>query len=230
MLASLRTDLGSLIASGRRRESKEHSAMGAAAWSVAEPAKAEDQRRHQRVKVRLAGRFMRSDRLEFDCMSIDASPGGVAFSSDATVQPGERIVAYLNQIGRIEGKVARTFPGGFAVQMSLPPAKRDRLADQLTWLANVQSLGLADDRRHERVAPRDRYTTLQLANGREFTASLIDLSISGAALKVDFQPPIGAQVTVGSTPAEVTRHIDGGIAVEFLHPIPVEDFTEQTTL
>jgi hypothetical protein len=141
MLVHVANRLMGSIATGRRRESKEHSAMGAAAWSVAEPAKAEDQRRHQRVKVRLAGRFMRSDRLEFDCVSIDASPGGIAFSSDARVQPGERIVAYLNQIGRIEGKVARTFAGGFAVQMSLPPAKRDRLADQLTGSPTARRSG-----------------------------------------------------------------------------------------
>jgi hypothetical protein len=114
--------------------------MGAVAWSIAEPAQVE-RRRHQRVKVRLAGRFMRSDRMEFDCETIDASPGGVAFSSDAGVRLGERIVAYLNQIGRIEGKVARTFAGGFAVQMNLLAAKRDRLANQLTWLANRHSLG-----------------------------------------------------------------------------------------
>jgi hypothetical protein len=214
--------------SGRRRESEEHAAMRAVAWSIAEPAKVE-RRRHQRVKVRLAGRFMRSDRKEFDCESIDASPGGIAFSSEAAVQPGERIVAYLNQIGRIEGKVARTFAGGFAVQMSLPVAKRDKLADQLTWLANRHSLGLPEDRRHERVAPRDRYTTLQLANGRVFTASLIDISISGAALSVDFQPSLGSRVVVGSTPAQVVRHIDCGIAVEFLRPIPADDFSEDTT-
>ena len=183
--------------------------MGALAWSIAEPAPLE-RRRHQRVKVRLAGRFMRSDRKEFDCESIDVSPGGIALSSDAGVQQGERIVAYLNQIGRIEGRVARTFPGGFAVQMTLPPAKREKLADQLTWLANRQSLGLREDRRHERIAPRDRYTMLRLANGREFTASVIDISISGAALRVDFQPPLGARVVVGSTPAQVVRHVDPG--------------------
>ena len=40
--------------------------MGALAWSIAEQAPLE-RRRNQRVKVRLAGRFMRSDRLEFDC-------------------------------------------------------------------------------------------------------------------------------------------------------------------
>jgi hypothetical protein len=203
--------------------------MGAVAWSIAEPAQVE-RRRHQRVKVRLAGRFMRSDRMEFDCETIDASPGGIALSSDAGVQPGERIVAYLNQIGRIEGKVARTFAGGFAVQMKVLAAKRNKLADQLTWLANRDSLGLPEDRRHERVAPRDRYTTLKLENGREFTASLIEISISGAALRVDFRPPIGSRVVVGSTPAQVVRHTECGIAVEFMRPIADYAFGEDTTL
>ena len=203
--------------------------MGALAWKLPEPTEAE--RRHDlRVEVSLLGRFMRSDRQEFDCESIDASPNGIAFSSDAGVQHGERIVAYLNQIGRIEGRVARTFPSGFAVQMTLPPAKREKLADQLTWLANRQSLGLPEDRRHERIAPRDRYTILRLANGREFTASLIDISISGAALRVDFQPPLGARVVVGSTQAQVVRHLDLGIAVEFMRPFPADDFSEDTTL
>jgi PilZ domain len=207
--------------------------MGAVAWSIAEPAAEPakvERRRHQRVKVRLPGRFMRSDRMEFDCETIDASPGGIAFSSDAAVQPGERIVAYLNQIGRIEGKVARTFAGGFAVQIHVLAAKRDKLADQLTWLANRHALGLPEDRRHERIAPRDRYTTLKLANGREFTASLIDISMSGAALRVDFRPSIGSRVVVGSTPAQVVRHDDCGIAVEFMRPIPADDFSEDTTL
>ena len=84
---------------------------------------------------------MRADRREFDCATIDISPGGIAFRSDAPVRPTERIVAYLNQLGRLEGTVARVFPGGFAIQMRLPAAKRDRLADQLTWLANRALLG-----------------------------------------------------------------------------------------
>jgi hypothetical protein len=203
--------------------------MGAVAWSVAEPAKVE-RRRHQRVKVLLAGRFMRSDRKEFDCESIDASPGGIAFSCEAAVEPGERIVAYMNHIGRIEGRVARIFAGGFAIRMNLPAAKRDRLADQLTWLANRHSLGLPEDRRHERIAPRNRDTILQLPDGRKLTASLIDISISAAALRVDFQPSIGSRVVVGSTAAQVVRHIDRGIAVEFLRQIPADAFDEDTIL
>ena len=203
--------------------------MGALARKIVEPAPVE--RRHdQRVNVRLLGQFMRSDRKEFDCKSIDASPYGIAFSSDAGVQPGERIVAYLNQIGRVEGRVTSMFPGGFAIQMNVPPAKRDKLASQLAWLANRQALGLPEDRRHERIAPRDRYTLLRLPNGREYTATLIDVSMSGAALHVDCEPPIGARVVVGETPAEVVRHVNCGIAVEFLNPLPADDFGESTTL
>ena len=203
--------------------------MGALAWKLPDPADVE--RRHdQRVEVCLLGRFMRSDRQEFDCESIDASPNGVAFSSDAGVQHGERIVAYLNQIGRVEGRVARIFPGGFAIRMNVPPAKRDKLATQLAWLAKRQALGLPQDRRHERIAPRDRYTILQLPNGREYTATLIDISMSGAALNVDCEPPIGARVIVGATPAEVVRHVNCGIAVEFLSPLPAEEFGESTTI
>lgn len=99
---------------GATSRTQEHLLVSALAWSITEPA-AVERRRHQRVKVRLTGRFMRSDRQEFDCVTIDMSPGGIAFASEAGVQSGERIVTYLNQVGRLEGAVARTFPGGFAI-------------------------------------------------------------------------------------------------------------------
>jgi hypothetical protein len=203
--------------------------LGALAWKLREPAQTE-QRHEQRVEVRLLGRFMRSDRKEFDCESIDASTNGIAFAAEAGVQPGERIVAYLNQIGRVEGQVTQIFAKGFAIRMNVPPAKRDKLASQIAWLANRQSLGLPQERRHDRIAPRDRYTILQLDNGREYTATLIDISVSGAALNVDCEPPIGTRVVVGTTPAEVVRHVNCGIAVEFLSPLPADEFGESTTI
>ena len=204
--------------------------MGALAWKLPEPTPAE-RRQNQRLEVRLLGRFHGSDRKEFDCKSIDASPDGVAFSSDAGVQLGERIVAYLDQIRTKSRDGSRgSSPAEFAIQMNAPPAKRDKLATQLAWLAKRQALGLPEDRRHERIAPRDRYAILKLPNGREYTATLIDLSMSGAALNVDCEPPIGARVVVGETPAEVVRHVNCGIAVEFLTPLPADEFGEYTTL
>lgn len=173
---------------------------------------------------------MRSDRQEFDCVTIDMSPGGIAFSAEAQVQQGERIVAYLTQVGRIEGTVARIFPGGFAIQMRLTATKRDRLADQLTWLANRASLGMPEDRRHERLTPRNPRTTLKLQDGRVHAGMFVDISMSGAAIRTDVRPALGARVLVGSTLAQIVRHLEDGVAVEFARSIPPEDFSPEIVL
>ena len=192
--------------------------------------KLQERRRHQRVKVVLHGRYMLEDRREFTCRTIDISPGGVSFEGEENGRVGERIIAYLNQIGRVEGTIARQFEGGFAIRMKLPLIKREKLADQLTWLANRQALGMPEDRRHERIAPRLVHTTLRLLNGHEFVAKLIDVSRSGAAMTVAATPPIGAGVIVGETHAQVVRQFAGGIAVEFNRVFPTEGFDENIRL
>jgi hypothetical protein len=207
----------------------EQPSVKAATALAIEPGR-QERRRHQRVKVRLTGQFMRQDRREFPCATIDISPGGIAFEAEASGEIGERIIAYLNQIGRVEGTVARHFYGGFAIQMKLPPLKREKLADQLTWLANRQVLGMPEDRRHERIEPRNRNTTLTLPGGRQLPVRIIDVSRSGAALAVNATPAIGAPVTVGSRPAQVVRQFSGGFAVEFNRLIPAEMFDDDIRL
>jgi hypothetical protein len=88
---------------------------------------------------------------------------------------------------------------------------------------------LPEDRRHERLVPRSARTTLKFANG-ELSAGVIDISMSGAALAIDAQPAIGANVLVGATPAGVVRIIDEGIAVEFERPLLAQDFSENIVL
>jgi len=51
---------------------------------------------------------------------------------------------------------------------------------------------------------------------------VVDLSLSGAALKLDQRPSIGDYVFVGCTSGRVVRHTDDGIAVEFTNPAPGE--------
>ena len=191
---------------------------------------AAERRRHARAPICLAGQFMRENRDEFPCATIDISPGGIAFEAEASGEIGERIIAYLNQVGRVEGTVARHFYGGFAIQMKLPPLKREKLADQLTWLANRQVLGMPEDRRHERIEPRNRSTTLTLPGGRQHLARIVDVSRSGAALTVDALPSIGAPVVVGTRPAQVVRLFNGGLAVEFNRLVPEDMFDENIRL
>jgi hypothetical protein len=176
---------------------------------------AAERRRHSRVEVCLSGQFMRENRQEFPCKTRDISPGGIAFMADEPVALGEKIIAYLSQIGRVEGLVRRQFPSGFAISMNLPAMKRERLADQLTWLANRQELGMPEDRRHERIQPRERHSTLTLPNGRETLCRIVDISRSGAAISTAPAPSIGSTLTLGKTRGQVVREFVGGVAIEF---------------
>lgn len=189
---------------------------------------AEERRRHQRVKVNLLGRYMLADRREFPCQVVDMSPGGMAVVAPIAGVPGERVIAYVDHLGRLEGKIARLLDNGFAMDISATPRKRDKLAAQLTWLANRQILNLPEDRRHGRFTPRNPIARLILQNGTNVACRIIDLSASGAAISIspDLLPPVGAPVTLGKTSGRVVRHIDDGFAIEFTrlqHP----DFIEE---
>ena len=188
---------------------------------------AEERRRHQRVKVNLLGRYMLADRREFPCQVVDMSPGGMALIAPVAGNPGERVIAYVDHLGRLEGKIARVLDNGFAMTIAATVRKRDKLAAQLTWLANRQILNLPEDRRHGRFVPRNPLARLVLSNGTNVACRIIDLSQSGAAISIaaDLRPAVGAMVTVGKTQGRVVRHIEDGFAVEFTrlqHP----DFIE----
>src|ERR1700680_2561905 len=111
----------------------------------------EERRRFQRVQVDLLGRYMLADRREFPCQVINMSPGGMAIIAPVAGKPGERVIAYVDHVGRLEGVIARQFENGFAMTIAATARKRDKLAAQLTWLANRGIPGLPGDRRHGRI-------------------------------------------------------------------------------
>jgi PilZ domain len=183
--------------------------------SVRQSVKPVERRRHQRVSVEVMGRYMLESRREYPCQTVDISPGGLAVLGPVAGNLGERVVIYLDQLGRVEGTVVRQFPNGFAIAFSATVRKRDKLASQLTWLANRQILGLPEDRRHDRIQPRNGRTVITLDTGQQFVGRLIDVSTSGAGVSGDFKLAMGQRIVVGRMPAKVVRMFEGGVAVEF---------------
>jgi hypothetical protein len=188
--------------------------------------RSEERRRFQRVRVNLLGRYMLPDRREFPCQVRDMSPGGMALIAPVKAQPGERVIAYVDHVGRLEGIVARQLDDGFAMTISATARKRDKLAAQLTWLANRHILGLPEDRRHGRVTPRNPSSRLTLPNGLNVACRVIDISQSGVAVATDQRPEVGAPVTIGKTPGRVVRHLEDGVAIEFIR-LQHADFLEE---
>lgn len=177
---------------------------------------AADRRRHKRVVLTLLGRFMRANKLEYPCKLQDVSVAGAAVLSPVEVAAGERIVAYFDHLGGLEGTVARVFDGGFAMQFSATQHKREKIAAQLIWLLNRDLVAGAEERRHERVALRNSASSLKLAEGIIIPCHVIDVSISGASIGTEARPAVGAEVTLGKLRARVVRHHDQGIGVQFV--------------
>src|ERR1700719_2786529 len=157
----------------------------------------EERRRFQRVRVDLLGRYMLPDRREFPCQVMNMSPGGMALIAPVAGEPGERVIAYVDHLGRLEAHIARLLQNGFAMTISATPRKRDKLAAQLTWLANRHILKLPEDRRHARITPRNPMARLIMANGLNMTCRVIDISLSGAAIASAERPPVGSLLSLG---------------------------------
>ncbi|HLL28614.1 MAG TPA: PilZ domain-containing protein [Xanthobacteraceae bacterium] len=175
----------------------------------------QERRKHQRVKVALTGRYMLQNRQEYSCQTLNMSPGGVALIAEKLPQVGELVVAYIDHLGRLEGRCVRHISNGFAMTVAGTIRRRDKLASQLTWFANRNALGLPEDRRHERFALRDPRSTLTLPTGVTIPCRVMDVSLSGAAVATEIAVPIGTPVTLGRTKGRVVRQLEGGFAMEF---------------
>jgi hypothetical protein len=172
--------------------------------------------RFQRVKVSLLGRYMLADRREFPCQVLEMSPGDAVVIAPISGIAGERVIAYIDHLGRIEGDITDVIDGGFKMDIVATSRKRDKMAAQLTWLANKDLLNLPEDRRHERVVPDNRHSTVVLDDGRRYNCKIIDISLSGAAIELAVRPAMGTPVTLGRMRARVVRHFGDGVAVEFV--------------
>jgi hypothetical protein len=175
-----------------------------------------DRRRHKRFSVALLGRFMRANKQEYPCRLADISVGGAAIMAPVEVELGERIVAYLDELGGLEGKVTRVFEGGFAIELKVSQHKREKLAAQITWLVNKDELGGAAGRRHQRLEVVNKSQTLLLPDGSHVACRVLDVSLSGASIGTLVRPAIGDIVMFGKLRCKVMRYHDRGIGVQFL--------------
>ena len=174
-----------------------------------------EKRRFQRVRVDVLGRYMLPNRHEYPCQVTDMSPGGARFVAPEAGEIGDRVIAYLDHIGRIEGEITRILDGGFAISIQATARKRDKLSAQLTWLANRQELGLPEDRRHDRLTPRNPFSEVVLPDGRKYRCKVVDLSLSGAGMTCEVKPAMGTKVQLGQMSGTVVRHFEEGFAIQF---------------
>ncbi|WP_184710385.1 PilZ domain-containing protein [Rhizobium lusitanum] len=175
-----------------------------------------DQRTFQRVPINMQGRLMLANYEEFECLVTEMSPGDMYVTCVGRPRADERVIAYIDHLGRVEGHVVAIDGRGFTMSINATERKREKLAAQLTWLANKHELGLPEDRRHDRLTPRNTRCDLTMDDGTAYTCRIMDLSLSGAAVDVEVRPPLGTPVRLGNMRGRVVRHFMEGVAIEFL--------------
>jgi hypothetical protein len=172
----------------------------------------------------LFARFMLPDGSEYPCQAAEVSADGALFMSDAPVATGTPIVAYLDGLGRVEASVGRLLGDGFHVHFSLSGARRDRFNQRLQAFAS----GVDPLRRHDRLVPREQVSQIALSDGRVYACEIIDISLSGASVRIGVLPRIGTQVMLGKMHGRVVRHHEDGVAIAFVQLLDHETLAAAT--
>jgi hypothetical protein len=179
------------------------------------------------VEQALFGRFMLPDMSEHACQVHGISLEGATFITAHVPATGQTIVAYLEELGRIEATSAEPVEGGFRVTFLLTGSRRERLQTRLRWLVDKNQSSTAEDRRHARFEPREQRSQITMPDGREYHCEVMDISLSGAAVKVDVMPSLGTQLLLGKMRGRVVRYLENGIGIEFVKPLERTELHEQ---
>lgn len=178
----------------------------------------------------LFGRYMLPDMSEHPCQVTDVTINGATFITQSIPRPGLSIVAYLEELGRIEAISGVPVPGGFGVLFTVKGSRLEKLEARIKWLSQRQKSEL-DGRRHARFEPRDSQSQITLPDGRVYNCEVLDISVSGAGIKVDVMPSLGTYVMLGKMRGRIVRYLENGVGIEFIKPavLPTMTVVPKTT-
>ncbi len=174
-----------------------------------------DRRDFVRSPTELPGRYMLPDQQEFACKAIDVSVGGMSLQCPRSGEIGDRVIAYIAELGRVEGTITRLRDDGFAMEFTVTAFKREKIRRTLEWLDKQNEPDAPVQRRHTRIVPERTTSEFELPDGRSYPCEVIDMSIGGASVRVCVMPSVGTPVKLGRMEGVVARHHDEGLAIQF---------------
>jgi len=183
----------------------------------------DERRTYERIPIGYTSRCLMPDGGEYEGRVSNISACGCFIELDAFAtrpDPRQRVVAYVDKLGRFEGTVVRSEDEGFALELDMTPPKRERFAATLAKVANGDQAALEEIRRHPRVDVADKPTVIKLANGSTASCRIIDMSLSGASVETHLRPTLGVYIDLGRMRGRVVRHHENGFAVEFAEVAP----------
>ncbi len=170
-----------------------------------------ENRRFQRIALEMPARIIVNGIDEYDGQLVNISPGDLALKVKARVMKGDAAVVYVSGLDVIEGRIARTFPDGFALSFLLSRRRRTLLTEQLMLKANRSIAANLGDRR---TAPRhpgaEQRMVCRLPDGGSLYVRVLDMSVDGVSVEAPRKPAVGSAIHVGRQKAIVIRHTPRG--------------------
>jgi hypothetical protein len=112
---------------------------------------------------------------------------------------GSPITSFFSDFGKLEGVISDTANGAFLLELEMTQPMREKLASRLTWLEKkLKDPRVSDLRKNARIIPPNPHSTLILADGTTHSCFIIDMSIAGAAVSAEVQPPVGMPLAIWS--------------------------------
>jgi hypothetical protein len=155
-------------------------------------------------------------RRTFACRSTRVSPFRMMVEVPVIGKVGDRVTSFFRDLGNLEGQISDTKPGGILFELEMTADLREKFASKLTWLESKQKSSIVDARKEARIVLPNSHSTLTLADGSIHTCLVIDMSVDGAAVSAQVQPPIGMPLAIGACIGRVVRHAPDGFAVKFV--------------
>jgi PilZ domain-containing protein len=176
---------------------------------------------------------MLPDTTEHPCQVRELTIDGAVFATELPPPAGLPIVAYIDSVGRIVGLSDERVEGGFKVKFTLAGPTRARLASRLESLTKhpeATEHAAAVESAHQRALryePENSSSHLGLSDGRVYACEVVDISLTGAAIKTNIMPTLGTYVMLGKMRGRIVRYTDQGIAIEFVKPLDRTSLAEQ---
>jgi hypothetical protein len=172
----------------------------------------------KRAKTRFSGRFMLPDRQDFDCSITPLVSGKLAIVTTAKGQTGDKVIIYADRLGRIEGDIVAQTKRGFTVKPVPVSAAHDRLNENAGPPERRKKRNAAKRRQTVRKHTPQPDTRLTFWDGRGYPCTVMDVSVTGAVVRTAIVPALGSRVRLGKMTGTVIRHLEDGIAIEFIPP------------
>jgi hypothetical protein len=176
------------------------------------------------VNIVVGGNYVLPNRYDpqgkprtFACRTTRVSPFRMMIEVPVMGRIGDRLTSYFPDFGTFESCIGDTKAGALLLELEMTGELREKFASKLVWLEKKQKdSAIRDVRKDARTIPASPHSTLTMADGTVHGCFIIDMSLSGAAVSAQVQPPIGTPLAVGSCIGRVVRFSPDGFAIQFV--------------